>query len=838
MSFAFPFLKKGQRDTDAAVRFTDEHEIYQLLSEKEPGGTFLVSKKGFWHGGIHITDSGAGSKLDLKQGVRCIADGHVIAYRVDRTYPVSQLGNVQAPYSTGFALVRHSMEFPKGTKLTFYSLYMHLQAYEEYERDTGKAKPAYLSALAQYKVTSYARDKAAPSRTGQAPDASQQGLRIRSAPKTGRGASPALGILPQGASVSIGERQHGWGKITDAHGAQPYAAQVGDAPPTTVVGGWIFLGSENGGPVVQEILPDDAFDRVMVTLLAGGADDANAQGIAVKAGELIGHLGRFDSLNANPPSATKMAHIEVFCDDSVKSFIEQSRTWVASHSAHPDEWKRLGLSSEPTLLRIAEGTKLYRNAEQAGSEPPVTGVVQRWSLAELARDTNKRHAEATADRNGRKMNWWRVGSADQRGQAIEGWVREEQFAGGTVTREFAQKWVDFACIDGAQDPAHTMFSRTKAWVDFASHTGAADAKALSKLSPMMQAVYRKLFPQGDGSRAADDLCLAYAGESGHYPWLMQAASRLIVKHESEWTNPQKWRQLYTEIENATPNPQYKEEQKRIEKLVWWDEVKAKVPGFPQADVFHLHPVGLVGNFRTKFQFTLEMMQRVFPLAQANVLQELIDELNAHLEVYALDTPSRRAHFFAQVMQETGKSMTVEEGFVWKASALVASFSYFRRNPQQATTHGYQTNRPIKADGLPMNQVDFEAIANGAYGGRAELGNGDFESGDGWKYRGRGMKQLTGRANYRSFTRWNQAHQDEWPEDRVDYEDSPDLLCQPKYAARSAAYFWVANGLPAIADRGTTATQVNEITAIVNRNTNSYAARVANFEQIWIRGDFN
>ncbi|MDR5793603.1 chitinase, partial [Caballeronia sp. LZ008] len=294
----------------------------------------------------------------------------------------------------------------------------------------------------------------------------------------------------------------------------------------------------------------------------------------------------------------------------------------------------------------------------------------------------------------------------------------------------------------------------------------------------------------------------------------------------------------TEIENATPNPQYKEEQKRIEKLVWWDEVKAKVPGFPQADVFHLHPVGLVGNFRTKFQFTLEMMRRVFPLAQVNVLQELIDELNAHLEVYALDTPSRRAHFFAQVMQETGKSMTVEEGFVWKASALVASFSYFRRNPQQATTHGYQTNRPIKADGLPMNQVDFEAIANGAYGGRAELGNGDFESGDGWKYRGRGMKQLTGRANYRSFTRWNQAHQDEWPEDRVDYEDSPDLLCQPEYAARSAAYFWVANGLPAIADRGTTAMQVNEITAIVNRNTNSYAARVANFEQIWIRGDFN
>ncbi|MFM0327989.1 SH3 domain-containing protein, partial [Caballeronia glebae] len=536
-------------------KFTDEHEIYQLLADKEPGGSFLVSKNGFWHGGIHITENGAGSKLDLKQGVRCIADGHVIAYRVNRSYPVSQLGNVQVPYSTGFVLVRHTMEFPKGTTLTFYSLYMHLQAYEEYEHDASQAKPAYLSTLAQYKITSCAQDKPGASRTGQAPEAGQLGLNLRSGPKAGHRGSAPLGVLPQGATVSIGERQHAWGKITDAHGAQPYASKVGEVPPATVVGGWIFMGNEHGGPVVEEIMPEDAFDRVVIALSSSGdAGDANAQGIAVKAGDLIGHLGRFDSLSASSPSATRMAHIEVFCDESVKSFIEQGTTWVGSHSAHPDDWKPLGLSSEPTLLRIAEGTKLYRNAEQAGAEPPVTGVVQRWSLAELARDKTKQHTEKTADRSGRKMNWWRVGSADQRGQAIEGWVREQNFACGTVTREFAQNWVDFTCIDGAHDPAHTMFATTKAWVDFANHASPEDAKAAIKLSPMMQAVYRKLFPQGDGSRAADDLCLSYAGESGHYPWLMQAASRLIVKHESEWANPQKWRQLYTEIENGTTNP--------------------------------------------------------------------------------------------------------------------------------------------------------------------------------------------------------------------------------------------------------------------------------------------
>jgi hypothetical protein len=80
-----------------------------------------------WHGGIHITEAGAGQALDLDAGVRCIADGEVIAYRLNRAYPVSEIAAAQgqapvlAPYSTSFALVRHRMAFPKGSALTFYT---------------------------------------------------------------------------------------------------------------------------------------------------------------------------------------------------------------------------------------------------------------------------------------------------------------------------------------------------------------------------------------------------------------------------------------------------------------------------------------------------------------------------------------------------------------------------------------------------------------------------------------------------------------------------------------------------------------------------------------------
>ncbi|WP_174977885.1 hypothetical protein [Pandoraea bronchicola] len=70
---------------------------------------------------------------------------------------------------------------------------------------------------------------------------------------------------------------------------------------------------------------------------------------------------------------------------------------------------------------------------------------------------------------------------------------------------------------------------------------------------------------------------------------------------------------------------------------------------------------------------------------------------------------------------------------------------------------------------------------------------------------------------------------------VDFEANPELLVQPKYAARSAAYFLVANRLPEIADQGETEVQVNAITAVVNKHTDSYEERTKNFETIQKNG---
>ncbi len=605
LAFAFPFQRKAQGNSGASTQFTDEHDIYRLLATSEPSGAYLVSRKGMWHGGIHITEGGAGEALDLDTGLRCIADGVLIAYRANKDYPVSDValggGNTpfQAPYSTGFALVRHEMEFPRGTKLTFYSLYMHLMSNADYDNYPKRQKPAYWSR--QWQITQYAQDKPQPGRSGQPADPAQVGLHVRKTPN-----GSIAGILPQGASVTIGKTEtvHGatWGQLTDLGGATLYPPEAGGyVEPSVAVTGWIFLGAQNGGPVAKESIPDSMFDRVIVTTnqtCSPGDPQGAGGGIPVKAGDLIGHLGRYDSLN-ECSSGTRMAHIEVFCDEGIKPFIKAGRKWVDTNCADESKWRELDLSPEPTILRVDRGTMLYQTHAngQPGKDPKQTDVIQVYQFAALPQDAGHVFMETAVGNDGSKRRWWEVDSADAQRNAITGWVREQSFAGGRVTREFLRSWIDFECHDEDHDPAHTIFASTADYADYTLGSDTPGAGSLGKLSPLMAAIYRVLYPTGDVLHAADDLCGMGQSAQGGFPWAAFRASRLIPRHESEWANPAKWQALLSAIEERTgPKPEHEEEKKRIAKLVWWDEVAAGVPGFPGSDVYHINPIGLVGNF--------------------------------------------------------------------------------------------------------------------------------------------------------------------------------------------------------------------------------------------------
>ncbi|WP_454742825.1 glycoside hydrolase family 19 protein [Cupriavidus necator] len=312
------------------------------------------------------------------------------------------------------------------------------------------------------------------------------------------------------------------------------------------------------------------------------------------------------------------------------------------------------------------------------------------------------------------------------------------------------------------------------------------------------------------------------------PSLAQALSHVILRYESEWGGDMsRWNSITPLMRNARDN--WLRELERIKKLQWWDDVKGKVAGFPASPtVLHIHPVALVANFCARRPLvTLAMLRLIWPTASVPdaKLAGIAAEINANIEQYHLDSEIRLSHFFAQVRQEAGPNCVLDEDLRYYTPSRLAIFGYFKRHPAEAELYGYKPPTPGNA----------EAIANRAY--ENKNGNGVFSSGDGWKYRGRGLKQTTGRANYRDFTRGYSRY---WISDAQDFEANPDLLSTTKYGTRSGVYYWLAHELYNIADKtnsGNADAMVNSITALINKNTDSYDERRKNFHKIFEAGIF-
>jgi len=162
----------------------------------------------------------------------------------------------------------------------------------------------------------------------------------------------------------------------------------------------------------------------------------------------------------------------------------------------------------------------------------------------------------------------------------------------------------------------------------------------------------------------------------------------------------------------------------------------------------------------------------------------VNAMNEVFPKYEINTPERIAAFIAQCGHESGGWRTFSENLNYSAKALDAIFGkYFKRAGRDAQAYHRQP----------------EKIANVVYAGR--MSNGDTDSGDGWKYRGRGPIQLTGKANYSAFS----ADMD------VDAVDSPDNVSEDKeMALMSAIWYWNKNSLNKYADSGDIKTMTKRI----------------------------
>lgn len=196
--------------------------------------------------------------------------------------------------------------------------------------------------------------------------------------------------------------------------------------------------------------------------------------------------------------------------------------------------------------------------------------------------------------------------------------------------------------------------------------------------------------------------------------------------------------------------------------------------------------------------TEQQLLQILPNARP-VAGVFVPALNRAMARYRIDSPVRRAAFIAQVGHESGQLRRLAENLNYSAAGLAATWpGRFRDSAGQPNALAQRlARRP-------------EAIANHVYAER--LGNGPTALGDGWRYRGRGLIQLTGRNNYRACGEAIGA----------DLIANPELLEQPEWAAMSAAWFWSSNGLNELADAG----RFDEITRRINGGTHGQAQRLA------------
>jgi predicted chitinase len=268
INWAYPFKTAGESSKEV----TDPQLYFDALANAE-NGFYPMGANGLWHGGVHF-DANTGALLDQNQ-VRCIADGEVIAYRIDDRYPETPHAATIHPgmgpeplgakYSTGFVLVKHRLTLPSTPPpatpadessptattaetpadastvetepadegLIFYSLYMHLLDWTSYQAASAPKPPVFL-APSQYSVKTTADDPLL-------------GLRVRALHDNGT--STVLALLPKGCKVTLGETHPLKPQFKQLLSVDEGAA-IPALPADTV--GWVYAPELTGNTVADK----------------------------------------------------------------------------------------------------------------------------------------------------------------------------------------------------------------------------------------------------------------------------------------------------------------------------------------------------------------------------------------------------------------------------------------------------------------------------------------------------------------------------------------------------------------------------------------------------------
>ncbi|TWI04673.1 putative chitinase [Luteimonas cucumeris] len=657
--WAYPFKRRGDpKSKDAkAAEVTDPSIYFEALATAEDG-FYPIGANGLWHGGIHF-GSQTGNVLAQDEGVRCIADGEVIAYRIDSAYPQVEYECGKAIYSKGFVLVKHRLQLPPAPKktatdakagdktaasqpatpdsrqsaeeptLTFFSLYMHLLDWTGHEAGKALARPAFWNDSEKRVVDKKAVDKNPYAQ----PATEEKGIRIRQGNSS---KTPAIGWLPPGARITLEPGTGAWRKIasvdSEAMQADPVHAALADAPL-----GWVYtkeLDVAQGEPKTK--------DSVHVL-------DKPAP---IKAGDLIGYLGQYQRYVDTSAMACKdrpLLHVEIFSGDDVQSFIDKSRARGKELDARQktllvlDKGTRLVLPAEPDQT-IAAGTDV-----KLSSDSPKSGdwaKVQQLATTPAPTKKNPNAVKQTPTGEALWVQRTVLGVNGQRASTageLQAWKQFPLQSGGangpqatylrvaaiktlkrTATDDKGVRWweidvdtpdangntLGWACETGHLQspwewPGFEIVSETAVLTDLHGKqiinqrldTSADKDDFKAKAERAKEgALFQKLYDVIDADKK-DGLTTDELRAALKKPWLAQTISRVIARYESEWGGDMcKWDELDPHMGDKAND--WAKEKGRIRELQWWNELKGK-KGLPEAaTMLHMHPIAVIANFNS------------------------------------------------------------------------------------------------------------------------------------------------------------------------------------------------------------------------------------------------
>ena len=593
-------------------------------------GYYPLGLSGLFHGGVHF-DGGTAGILD-QSSVHCLSDGEVVAYRIDTKAPTTSFVNdivAAKPFSRNFVLVRHRLQAPKindspdsPPTLTFYSLYMHLQDGAIYVKDPIVARPGFWPQSPTLRVKQTVNDI-------RSEQPNQPGLNVRHMDcKQGK----VIDLLPRGTAVTVSgtghyrklENRPGPTRLINADGS--LAGYIHTSILKLIAGNQYRIVSsselvnvraepKNPCPILLELPTgtvvtvsgegefrklERVHQYVYFDSLAGAQEPLATdqivvldQPVPIKAGDLIGHLGRYQNCKADQPE--HKLHLEVFTGDELDLFFAASRAWAKRLPDRDKTWLKLAKGT-PVVAHQDNATAALLKVMSADSPLSAADLMVPKSLLERLPAKDKIVVPATPVHRAR--NWYRLEGLlhDANNNLLDGWVCEEV---GVTPWLSPWSWEGYDIIFDYGLPKHAMASFLSAGNRF-SETQRERFRPWAEKDnkgPMKSRLYQIIDPDRQNKMTAEELRPAL-----RLPAHAQAISQLILRKESEWFhNEKKWDALDELLghSGSTPHLNWLAEKQRIKEMSWWSEVAEKV-GLPSwGRPYHLHPIGLAVRFNTE-----------------------------------------------------------------------------------------------------------------------------------------------------------------------------------------------------------------------------------------------